>query len=88
MPQPRKSRSAMRERPRVVRDLHQRRLALGLTQQELADLARISRATVQAIESGQATVRLSSVLSIAEVLGYSIVAVSRVGAERVRASNR
>ena len=75
MSQPRSSRVRPRAQPRLARDLYERRLVLGLTQQGLADLAGVSRTSVQAIEAGKTSVQLGSVLVVADVLGYTVVAV-------------
>ena len=52
--------------------LRDRRLTVGITQDELADLAGVSRSTVQKIESGTSTVGLNAVIAIADVLGYRL----------------
>lgn len=57
---------------RIGQILTVRRLALGLTQQALADLAGTSRSTVQALERGTGTVKLSLFIDVAEVLGLRI----------------
>ena len=51
-----------------------RRLTLRLTQQNLADLAGVSRYSVQSVERADDSIRVSSVLAIAEVLGRQITA--------------
>ncbi len=51
-----------------------RRLTLRLTQQNLADLAGVSRYSVQSLERADDSIRVSSVLAIAEVLGLQITA--------------
>ncbi|HOB49554.1 MAG TPA: helix-turn-helix domain-containing protein [Mycobacterium sp.] len=51
-----------------------RRLTLRLTQQNLADLAGVSRYSVQSVERADDSIRVSSVLAIAEVLGLQITA--------------
>lgn len=45
---------------------------LRLTQQTLADLAGVSRSTVQALERGSGSIKFGSVLDIAEVLGMGV----------------
>jgi HTH-type transcriptional regulator / antitoxin HipB len=60
-----------------VRD---RRRALGLTQQELADLAECSPRFVRSLEGGKGTVRLDKVVDVLEALGL------RLSVERRRAS--
>ena len=76
MPQPRSSRTRARQLSPVAHDLYERRMALGLTQQQLADLSGVSRTSIQAIESGKTSVQLDSVLTVADVLGYAVIAVS------------
>jgi len=49
-----------------------RRIALRLTQQTLADLAGVSRSSVQALERGSGSVKFGSVVEIADILGLSI----------------
>jgi len=51
-----------------------RRLALRLTQQNLADFAGVSRYSVQSLERGDDSIRISSILAIAEVLGLNLTA--------------
>jgi len=45
---------------------------LGLTQQLLADLAGVSRYTVQAVEHATGSVKLGSIVEMAEVLGLRL----------------
>lgn len=49
-----------------------RRVDLRLTQQLLADLAGVSRYSVQALEHGTGSVKLASVVEIADVLGLRL----------------
>jgi HTH-type transcriptional regulator / antitoxin HipB len=49
-----------------------RRQALGLTQEEVADLARCSERFVYALEHGKGTVQLTKVLDVLRVLGLSL----------------
>lgn len=51
-----------------------RRLALRLTQQNLADLSGVSRYSVQSLERGDDSIRISSILAIADVLGLNLTA--------------
>jgi transcriptional regulator with XRE-family HTH domain len=53
---------------RVARNLVRLRHDAGLTQQQLADAARVSRATVHLIESAQADPRLSTLDLLARAL--------------------
>ena len=52
--------------------VRERRLALGLTQQELADRAGIHRSYIGQIEMGKRNVTLKSVARIAEALQINI----------------
>lgn len=49
-----------------------RRKGLGLTQEQVADLAGCSERFVYAIESGRATLRLDKVLDVLGVLGLAL----------------
>jgi transcriptional regulator with XRE-family HTH domain len=62
----------MREISRIGELFAARRLAIGLTQQLLADLAGVSRYSVQALEYGTGSVKLASVVEIAEALGLRL----------------
>src|SRR5689334_19428434 len=66
------------ESPRTRRDLRTLgahvaagRKIHGLTQQELAERAGITRATLAALEHGQGTPRIATVLAVARVLGFN-----------------
>jgi y4mF family transcriptional regulator len=59
----------MPEIARIGAAIAARRIQLGLTQQLLADLAGVSRYSVQALEHGTGSVKLASVIEIAEILG-------------------
>jgi transcriptional regulator with XRE-family HTH domain len=48
-----------------------RRLALGLTQSALADLAGVGISSVRALEAGQVTVTLGVTLQVLEALGLA-----------------
>jgi transcriptional regulator with XRE-family HTH domain len=50
----------------------ERRLALRLTQETLADLAGVSRYSVQTLEAGTGSTKIGSVMEIANVLGMRI----------------
>lgn len=54
--------------------IKERRKALDITQTELADLAGISINTVVAVERGQGDPKISTYLSICEVLGLEMTA--------------
>jgi transcriptional regulator with XRE-family HTH domain len=68
----RQSHDVMPEISRIGFVLAERRLALGLTQQTLADLAGTSRSTVQALEYGTGSIKLALLVEIADVLGLRI----------------
>jgi DNA-binding XRE family transcriptional regulator len=51
-----------------------RRIELRLTQQTLADLAGVSRYSVQALERGSRGIKLASVVNIADILGLRLQA--------------
>lgn len=50
----------------------ERRIALRLTQQTVADLAGVSRSSVQSLERGSGSIKFGSVIEIADVLGLHI----------------
>jgi len=59
----------MPEIARIGEAFAARRIQLGLTQHLLADLAGVSRYSVQALEYGTGSVKLGSIVQIAEILG-------------------
>jgi HTH-type transcriptional regulator / antitoxin HipB len=61
--------------PDLAQQVAQRRRALGLTQQDLAELAEVSHRFVQSLEAGKATVRLDKVRAVLTVLGLSLAVV-------------
>ncbi|MGL5859029.1 MAG: type II toxin-antitoxin system Y4mF family antitoxin [Angustibacter sp.] len=61
----------------LATDVRQRRRALGLGQQEVADLSGASVRFVRELEHGKATVRLDKVLDVLEVLGLRLRAERR-----------
>lgn len=73
---PRRRRSkrdaAMPEIARIGDVFTERRIALRLTQQNLADLAGVSRSSVQSLERGSGSISFGSVIDIADVLGLRI----------------
>lgn len=81
MPRPRRTapmqRTAMPSIAGIGRQVADRRLALGLTQQALADLAGVSRSSVQTIEYGGATVKIGAVAEIAAALGLDLAVVPK-----------
>lgn len=64
--------STMPEITRIGQAFAERRITLRLTQQTLADLAGVSRYSVQALERGNGSTKINSVLEIADVLGLHI----------------
>ena len=64
----------MPEIARIGVEFARRRIVLRLTQQTLADLAGVSRSSVQALEYGSGSVRFATVMQIAEVLGLTLEA--------------
>jgi transcriptional regulator with XRE-family HTH domain len=62
----------MPEIARIGRVFAERRVALRLTQQTLADLAGISRSSVQTLERGSGSVKFGSLVEIADILGIHI----------------
>ena len=64
--------AAMPEIARLGRALAERRISLRLTQQTVADLAGVSRSTVQSLERGSGAIKLASVVEIADVLGLRV----------------
>ena len=55
-----------------TRDLKTRRTALGLTQQDVADMAGVQRQTIGRLERGDPTVSLGTAMLIADALGLSL----------------
>jgi y4mF family transcriptional regulator len=74
--QPRRDRS-IPEIGRIGQQIAARRIELRLTQQMLADLAGVSRSSVQALEYGAGSVKFASVLEIADVLGLRLALTTR-----------
>ena len=64
--------SPMPEIARIGAAFAARRIQLGLTQQLVADLAGVSRYSVQALEHGTGSVKLASILEIADILGLRL----------------
>ncbi len=64
--------SPMPELARIGRLFAERRITLRLTQQMLADLAGVSRSSVQSLERGSGATKIASVLEIAEILGLRL----------------
>ena len=63
---------AVPEISNLGRSFAARRIELRLTQQTLADLAGVSRYSVQALERGSGGIKLASVVDIADALGLRL----------------
>ena len=61
--------TSMPELARIGQAFAERRVTLRLTQETLADLAGVSRYSVQSLERGSGSTKIGSVLEIADVLG-------------------
>lgn len=68
---------------RLGAQLRARRRALGLTQDEVAELAATTQRTVSVLESGKPTARLDVLVAVAEALGLELVAVGHDELPRV-----
>ncbi len=64
--------ASMPDIARIGRAFAERRIALRLTQQTLADLAGVSRSSVQALERGSGSVKFGYVVEMANILGLRI----------------
>lgn len=62
------------ELERLARRVRDRRKRLGLTQQELADLADTSVRFIGALEAGKPTLRLDKLVSVLDALGLELSA--------------
>lgn len=67
----------MSEISSLARLTRERRTALRLTQQDVADLAGCSVRFVRAFEGGKPTVQLDKVVAVLEALGLELSAVPR-----------
>lgn len=67
-----RSGEAMPEIASIGRLVAERRIALSLTQQNLADLAGVSRSSVQSLERGSGSIKFGSVVEIANALGLQL----------------
>jgi y4mF family transcriptional regulator len=57
---------------RLAADVRARRAALGLRQEEVADLAGVSERFVYALENGKRTAQLDKVLAVLNALGLHV----------------
>jgi HTH-type transcriptional regulator / antitoxin HipB len=63
----------------VPGEVRARRRELGLTQQEVADLAGVSTRFVHTVETGKPSLRLDRLLQVLDVLGLGLELVPRPG---------
>lgn len=63
---------SMPEIARIGTVFAERRITLRLTQQALADLAGVSRSSIQSLERGSGSLKFGSVIEIADILGLHI----------------
>ena len=56
----------------VAAEVRARRVRLGLTQQELADMAGVSERFVRFVEQGKPSVQLDSLTAVLETLGLEL----------------
>jgi transcriptional regulator with XRE-family HTH domain len=68
--------------------LRQARLAEGLTQEQVADLAGISRPRYRDIETGAAAARVTTLMNVARALGLEMMMVPQAMVPAVRALMR
>lgn len=62
---------------KLLDEIQRARKAAGLTHEHLADLARVSRMTVQRTEAGKIDPRLSTLLELSRSLGMDIMLVPK-----------
>ena len=68
----RRSRAAPGPQPEVAEVVIGRRLALGMTQADVADLAGVGLSSVRSLEAGRATVTLEVAVGVLAALGLAI----------------
>ena len=73
----RRRRAATGTVPEIGRLAVDRRLALGLTQADLADLAGVGLSSVRALEAGQESLTLAVAVRIVDALGLAIALAPR-----------
>ncbi|MBR3732461.1 MAG: helix-turn-helix transcriptional regulator [Spirochaetales bacterium] len=57
--------------------IKQRRISLGLTQEETAQMCHVGKRFLSELENGKATLQLNKVLQCIEMLGINLYAVNR-----------
>ncbi|ALV41639.1 XRE family transcriptional regulator [Pseudarthrobacter sulfonivorans] len=60
-------------------EVRSRRISLGLTQQDLADMAGVSERFVRFVEQGKPSVQLDSLLAVLDTLGLELRLTTRTG---------
>ncbi|MET3206774.1 UNVERIFIED_ORG: y4mF family transcriptional regulator [Arthrobacter sp. UYEF13] len=63
----------------LAREVRSRRLALGLTQKDVADMAGVSERFVRFIEQGKPSVQLDSLLAVLDTLGLELRITTKTG---------
>lgn len=71
----------------IATEVRGRRAGLGLTQQDLADMAGVSERFVRFVEQGKPSVQLDSLTAVLETLGLELRLVTR-SSEAARALSR
>ena len=56
----------------LAAEVRARRIALGLTQQDLADMAGVSERFVRFVEQGRPSIQLDSLLAVLDTLGLEL----------------
>jgi HTH-type transcriptional regulator/antitoxin HipB len=62
---------------RLAAEVRTRRAALGLTQQDLADMAGVSERFVRFVEQGKPSIQLDSLIAVLETLGLELALATR-----------
>ncbi|MET3709010.1 helix-turn-helix transcriptional regulator [Arthrobacter sp. UYEF6] len=63
----------------LAREVRSRRLALGLTQKDVADMTGVSERFVRFIEQGKPSVQLDSLLAVLDTLGLELRITTKTG---------